>query len=233
MAGQPEQLALGAVCMASIIKRKSKYSVVYYFTDSKGEKRQHWETCDSHKEALKKKAEVEFKINEGTFVPPIEQKVSDFLVDFVSLYGEKQWASSTYEANTALIRNYINPLIGDEPIQSINPRFVDKFYKTLETTKEVDTYYRKAKHEFVTPTTIHKIHKLLACSFGQAVRWELIAKNPFRKVTKPKPVYSKREIWTADMIRTALDACRDSKLCISMNLAFACSLRVGEILGLT
>lgn len=35
------------------------------------------------------------------------------------------------------------------------------------------------------------------------------------------------------MIRTALSTCRDSKLYIAMNLSFACSLRVGEILGLT
>lgn len=35
------------------------------------------------------------------------------------------------------------------------------------------------------------------------------------------------------MIRTALDACRDSRLYIAMNLSFACSLRIGEALGLT
>ena len=45
--------------------------------------------------------------------------------------------------------------------------------------------------------------------------------------------YKKRDIWTADMIRTALDQCTDSKLYVAMNLAFACSLRMGEILGLT
>ena len=33
------------------------------------------------------------------------------------------------------------------------------------------------------------------------------------------------------MIRTALDQCTDSKLYVAMNLAFACSLRMGEILG--
>ena len=88
--------------MASIIKRKSKYSVVYYYIDSKGEKRQHWETCNSHKEALIRKAEVAHKINEGTFIPPTEQKICDFLVDFVSLYGEKQWGVSTYDSNTSL-----------------------------------------------------------------------------------------------------------------------------------
>lgn len=35
------------------------------------------------------------------------------------------------------------------------------------------------------------------------------------------------------MIRKALDECTDSKLYIAMNLTFACSLRMGKILGLT
>ena len=219
--------------MASIIKRKSKYSVVYYYNDSNGEKRQRWESFDSHKDAQKRKAEVEHKIIEGTFVAPNEQKVSEFLVDFVSLYGEKNWGVSTYDSNTRLIKNYINPLIGDEHIQNINPLFVDKFYKTLEKTKPVSTSHRQTKAELMSPKTIEKIHKLLSCAFKQAVRWEIIAKNPFEFATAPKTKYQKREIWTEEMIRKALDTCRDSKLYIAMNLAFACSLRVGEILGLT
>ena len=50
---------------------------------------------------------------------------------------------------------------------------------------------------------------------------------------RPKTEYAKRDIWTADMIRLALDKCTDSKLYVAMNLSFACSLRMGEILGLT
>ena len=55
----------------------------------------------------------------------------------------------------------------------------------------------------------------------------------FDNVVLPKVEYKKRDIWTADMIRTALEQCTDSKLYVAMNLAFACSLRMGEILGLT
>jgi hypothetical protein len=75
--------------MASIIKRKSKYSVIYYYIDSNGEKRQRWETYDSHKEALKRKAEVEYQINEGSFIPPTEQTVKEFL-DSLFPYTEEQ-----------------------------------------------------------------------------------------------------------------------------------------------
>ena len=219
--------------MASIVKRKTKYSVVYNYIDSKGEKKQRWETCDSHKEALKRKAEVEYHLNEETFVPPTDQKVCDFLTEFVSLYGESQWGVATYDANLSLINNYINPLMGDELVQSVTPRFADKFYKELEKTKSVVVNSKQPKSEFVTPRTIEKIHKLLTCAFGQAVRWEILAKNPFGLAKVPKATYQKRDIWTADMIRKALVNCRDSKLYIAMNLAFACSMRAGEILGLT
>lgn len=87
--------------------------------------------------------------------------------------------------------------------------------RTLERTKAASTNYRKPKSEFVAPQTIEKIHKLLACAFKQAVRWEIIAKNPFELAIAPKTKYQKRDIWTAEMICKALDACRDSS-CTSL-----------------
>ena len=110
---------------------------------------------------------------------------------------------------------------------------MDKYIQTLQKTPAVSTKMHKAKTQYVTNQTIEKIIKLLRCAFKQAVRWELIAKNPFDNVILPKSEYKKRDIWDAGMIRTALDQCTDSKLYVAMNLSFACSLRMGEILGLT
>ena len=56
---------------------------------------------------------------------------------------------------------------------------------------------------------------------------------PFDNAIVPRSEYKRRDIWDAETIRKALDACTDSKLYIAMNLSFACSLRVGEVLGLT
>lgn len=138
-----------------------------------------------------------------------------------------------YYSQTALIANYINPIIGDMEVQDITTRVVDKYIQTLQKTPSVSRKNRKARTEFVTNSTIEKIIKLLRCAFKQAVRWELIEKNPFDNVVLPKTEYKKRDIWDAETIRLALDQCTDSKLYIAMNLAFACSLRMGEILGLT
>lgn len=140
---------------------------------------------------------------------------------------------SMYDSQTALIANYINPIIGDMEVQDITTRVVDKYIQTLQKTPSVSRKNRKARTEFVTNSTIEKIIKLLRCAFKQAVRWELIEKNPFDNVVLPKTEYKKRDIWDAETIHLALDQCTDSKLYIAMNLAFACSLRMGEILGLT
>lgn len=219
--------------MASIIKRKKNYSIVYNYVDENGETKQKWETRTSYQDALKRKAEVENQQHQGTFLPPSNQIISEFLLDFVSLYGEKKWGVSMYDSQNSLISNYINPIIGDMKVQDVTARVVDKYIQTLQKTPSVSTKTHKAKTVYVTNQTIEKIIKLLRCAFKQAVRWELIAKNPFDNVVLPKTEYKKRDIWTAEMIRTALDQCKDGKLYVAMNLSFACSLRIGEILGLT
>ena len=207
--------------------------MVYSYTDERGETKQKWGTCYSHKEALKRKAEIENQQFNGTFLPPNKTTVSSFLDDFVRTYGVNKWGVSMYDSNTAIIANYINPIIGELEVQAVTARVVDQYVQKLKKTPAVSRGSRKPRTEYVTDKTIVKIIKVLRCAFKQAVRWELIGKNPFDNVVLPKVEYKKRDIWDADTIRKALDECTDSKLYIAMNLAFACLLRMGEILGLT
>ncbi len=219
--------------MASVIKRKKSFAVVYNYTNEQGENKQKWESFKTNKEAQARKIEIESEMLKGTFIAPTHQSLKEFLQDFVSLYGEKKWGVSMYDASCALIANYVNPIIGQVEIQAINTRVVDKYIQTLQKTPAVNTKTRKATTRYLTSSNIEKIIKLLRCAFGQAVRWELVSKNPFDHAITPRTRNRRREIWNADTIRLALDACEDSKLYIAMNLAFACSLRLGEILGLT
>lgn len=218
--------------MASIQKRGKKYSVVYTYEDTDGTKRQKWESFSTKKEATKRKAAIEHEINNGTFIPPSSTTIEMFLTDFVDLYGAKRWGLSAYTANTGLIKNYINPLIGDQVVQDVNRRTVDRFIQQLQKTAPVETAYRHARTEFVTVCTIEKIMKLMRCAFHQAVRWDMIGKNPFDDAILPKREKTVRAIWTSDIIRQALDNCSDGKLYVAINLAFACSMRLGEITGL-
>lgn len=218
--------------MASIQKKGKKHYVVYTYKDTKGVDRQKWEPFPTKKEALKRKAAVENEMNNGTFIPPQNTTIEMFLKDFVELYGTKRWGLSAYTANIGLINNYILPLLGDKSIQDVNRLEVDKFIQKLQNMPPVETPYRHARTEFVTACTIEKIIKLLRCAFHQAVRWDMIGKNPFDDALLPKREKKVRAIWTVDIIRQALDNCSDGKLYVAINLAFACSMRLGEITGL-
>jgi len=219
--------------MASITKRGKKYYVVYRYEDEAGTTQQKWEPFSTKKEAQKRKNEIEHEMDTGTFISPSSMKVKDYLAEYVDMYGTRNWGLSMYSSNTGLIRNYINPNLGEMHVQGVDARVVDKFIATLQKTKAVECNGRKPKTQYVTPCTIEKITKLMRCAFGQAVRWGLIGKNPFIGATLPKREQKKRAIWDAPTIREALDACDDPKLFLAMHLAFACSLRVGEICGLT
>lgn len=218
--------------MASIIKRKKKYSVVYY-VDEGGEKKQKWETCNTYPEAVKRKAEIEYQQANNTFVPPSVITVADLLRDYIELYGVQKWALSTYSSNKAIIANYILPKIGDMQLRQVTPKFIDEFYKKLETTRAVGSGTRKKADGIVSPYVIREIHKILRSAFNQAVKWEYIIRNPVSNATIPKIESEKRCIWTAEEIAKALSICEDRMLYICINLAFACSMRVGEIVGLT
>ena len=137
--------------MASIIKRKKNYSIVYTYVDENGETKQKWETRTSYQEALKRKAEIESQKSSNSFLPPTNQNIAEFLSDFVSLYGEKRWGVSMYDSQNSLIANYINPIIGDMKVQDITTRVVDKYIQTLQKTPAVNTRTHHAKRS-LSPT---------------------------------------------------------------------------------
>ena len=68
--------------MASIRRRRNSFSVVYTYVNEKGEKKQKWETYPTYEEAHKRRAEVEYKQDSGTFIAPSKLTVEGFLEDF-------------------------------------------------------------------------------------------------------------------------------------------------------
>ena len=219
--------------MATLFKRKNKYCVVYWYIDEHGKKHQKWESFDYSDEAKRRKHEIEYQQDTNTFVVPQAKTVEDLLNDYVSIYGVNKWAMSTYQHNLSLIRNYIKPLIGDMKLTDVTTRVIEKYYQTLKKTKAVSTKTHKPQNEYVTPSTIKTIHKLLHSVFHQAVKWELIQKNPCEYATIPNVKYNRREIWDAETLFKAIELCDDDIIKLALNLAFCCSLRIGEMLGLT
>lgn len=79
--------------MATILKRKNRYSVVYRYTDEEGKSKQKWETFDTNAEAKKRKAEIEYQQDNGSFVVPTAVTVAELLEEYCAIYGVNNWAT--------------------------------------------------------------------------------------------------------------------------------------------
>ncbi len=78
--------------MASIIKRKKNYSVVYNYVDENGETKQKWETWHYPQGGLEAQGGNRKSAAHGNFstAKQSERLPSSFMTS-LSLYGEKKW----------------------------------------------------------------------------------------------------------------------------------------------
>lgn len=219
--------------MAYIRKRKNSYSVVYRVKNTEGIEHQKSESYATQKEAEKRKKEIEYKQSLGTFVVPKCTRVKELVREYVRIYGHNEWGVSTYDGNIGLINNYILPTIGETPLSEINNHFMEKYYASLLKMPAVKSTRNMDGDKMITAATVHQIHKVLRSCFRQAVKWEMMDKNPAIDATLPKYKAEEREIWTAEMLMQAIDACENKWLKVAFHLAFAATVRIGELLGLT
>ncbi|MCR5529887.1 MAG: site-specific integrase [Saccharofermentans sp.] len=149
------------------------------------------------------------------------------LNEYVEVYGKSIWTYSTYSANLARIKNYINPLIGDLELAEVTTLRIEKYYRELLEYPRVGSGGGN-----VNPSVIREIHKLLNKAFQRAVVWQLIDRNPITDAIRPKETPKKRAIWDISDINKANELCKDEMLYLAINLAFTETLREGELLAL-
>ena len=160
-------------------------------------------------------------------------KVKELIKEYVRIYGHNEWGVATYDGNVGLINNYIIPTIGEVQLSEINNHFMEKYYTDLLKMPAVKSSRNPDGDKLITAATVHQIHKVLRSCFRQAVKWDMMDKNPATDATVPKVKKQEREIWTAEMLMQVLEACDNKMLKIAFHLAFTATLRIGELLGLT
>ena len=207
--------------MASIVKRNKSFSVVYTSYEG-GKKKQRWETYHSYEAALHRKEQVELiRAKQKERLPNHADNLTELLEEYVELYGRVHWSYSTYTNHVALIQNHILPAFGDMKLTEFSPKTIAVLYSKMRN------------QENMTPQILSSVHKLLHSAFEQAVLWEYADRNPFHKATLPKAFPCSMEMLSNEEIKRLLQNSGFSLLGIAVHLAFAGSLRKGEILALT
>lgn len=221
-------------------KKGQKYEISYRCA---GYEKPFYERFDTYEAAKLRIAQIEYEKSICAFEPPKPSvltakrnhyvTIGELLDEYVQIYGLKHWGDSYLSTNQHYIVHYIKPVIGDVPVKDMTTHDLDLFYDSLQDQPAVVLKGHLKKDQMISPSVILKIHALMRGAFRKAVAWKYITVNPAENVTLPKYSSKERASWSASEVKYALAICENPVLKLAMLLALGCSMRIGEILGLT
>ena len=206
------------------------------------------ESFDTKEEAELRLAQIKLEKKRGTLLPPPELvdpeanrnlaretiTVRQLMTEYVQMYGLNHWGESTLSCNQHRIDDYILPYIGDVPIKTLTTHRLEKFYRQLLKEPAVKMKGREDEERTISISVVEKVHAVIRSALNQAIRWDYLrGANPAMAVELPRQKKQKRDAWTDQEAYEALALCTDPILKLCLNLALGCSMRIGEILGLT
>lgn len=204
-----------------------------------------YERFPSYEAAKLRIAEIEYEKSIGQLRPPKTSlsktdqpskrfvTVGELMDEYVQVYGLNHWGDSYLSYSRHRIEHYIKPYLGNVLLNDLTAHELDLFYTSLRDKPAVILKGHKQTDKTISLQVIEKIHTLLRSAFNQAVTWGYITINPAINATLPRYKPQPRVVWSPEQAQQALNLCTDTVLHLAMLLALGCSLRIGEILGLT
>jgi integrase len=191
-----------------------------------GERRRKWHSFNG----TKRQAQIECsrlisEMNGGLYIEPARLTVAQFLDRWLKDVKPRV-TPKTYERYTEIVRKNINPLLGAVVLTKLRPMQIsDAFAKALSAG-------RRDGRGGLSPSTVRYMHVILKAAMQQAVRWQILARNPVDVVDPPK--IERAAMTTYDLAQTAdlIDTTRGTRMAITVILAVLCGLRRGEIAAL-
>jgi integrase len=192
-----------------------------------GKRKRKWHSF----EGTKREAQVECSrlitaITGGTYHEPNKVALGDFLSRWVD-HIKSQVSPKSHERYAGLVNQNIKPLLGAVLITKLKPAQISEAY-----TKALAGGRRDDKAGGLSPRTVGHMHRVLKQALGQAVRWELIIRNPADAVDPPKVDWKPMQTYDLPQTADLIEAVRGAPIFLPALLAVLCGLRRGEICAL-
>ncbi|MHB9131921.1 MAG: tyrosine-type recombinase/integrase [Armatimonadota bacterium] len=205
--------------MGSIQKRKNIYYAVFDGPRGlDGKRKQVWKSCPymNKKEAQVFLQEEERKVRLGTYIVH-DQTLAAYLQEWLR-HVEATIAATSLREYRSAVGNHLIPALGPVPLGQLTSLQIQQLYTKLLETR--------------APKTVKNIHGVLHGALGQAVRWQLLARNPCEAVNPPKVLRPQIQVAGRDELWQVLDALKGRDWYLPTLIALATGMRRGEVLGL-
>ncbi len=185
-----------------------------YNTD--GKQKRKVVSSRSQQETLRKLEEIKRQVSDGIFSETthtvktylkswLDNKARSVKPRTVELYGEQ-------------VDRYVTPRIGEIKLTKLTPLHIQNVVNDIADNTGIPT--------------ANKVRKLLYGALKQAVKLQLISRNPCEAVDTLKEPEREITLWTPEQTIRFLDHIRPHRLYAAFYLLIATGLRRGEVLGL-
>ena len=139
---------------------------------------------------------------------------------------------SSHATYRGIIKNHIDPAIGNIPLTKLTTLDLQKFYRDLLTGGRVERKESEKKPKGLGPKTVRNIHQIISSALQLAIHQKLIAHNPAEGCALPRVERNEMKTLTADQLTAFLQEAKRTGVFEMYYLELATGLRRGELLGL-
>jgi integrase len=200
-------------------RRGNSWAVVYdEGHDEDGKRRQRWLSGFKTKnEAQAALTRALHGLGTGDYVTPSEITLAAYLTAWLETITPKS-ATLTVATYRRVVRKHLVPNLGRKPLQKLTATDLDSLYARLG--------------EKLQPASVRMVHNVAHKALDDAVRKQLLTRNPARYADPPKVPRVTRRTWSARELRQFVDSTKDDRLHAAWVFAATTGVRRGELLGL-
>ncbi len=174
-------------------------------------------------EVREKLERVKREVADGTFTDA-KLNVADYLRQWLA-EAKRTVKPGTLEQYVYCVESHIKPRVGTVRLDKLTPLQVQRMVGDI-----ADSIAKSGRGKGVS--TANKCRVVLYMAYKQAIRWQMVARNPVEAVDPLPETKREMTLWEPEQAARFLDVARAHRLYACFYLAMATGMRRGELLGL-
>src|SRR6478735_8838535 len=167
-----------------------------------GKRKRKWHSFRGTKrEAQIECARLISAIQGGTYLEPSKTTLAQFFERWLG-HMKSQISPKSHARYSELARKNIAPFLGSVVLSKLRPAAISSAYSKALTEG------RRDGTGGLSPRTVTHMHRVLNQALGQAVKWELLTRNPADAVDPPKTDRGMMQTYDLDQTATLIEAMR-------------------------
>ena len=183
----------------------------------------------TRKEAQSRLTALLHELQDGSFIAPSKMMFDEYLRRWLADSAAHRLSARSFERTKCIVECHLIPELGGCRLAELRPLHIQAYLTAARRSG------RKNGQGGLTGATLLKHFEVLHSALNQAVRWELIARNPASAVDRPraemKPGQAIRAL-SGDEVATLLGNAAGERLYTPILVAVTTGLRRGELLAL-